>query len=121
MVPTEYSDCSNVFLTENAAELLKNTGINDHPIKLEENNQPPFGSIYNLGLMELETLKTYIKTNLINNFINSSKSPTRAPILFDKKSDKSLRLCVDYWGPNNITIKNQYPLLLIGESLDQLG
>ena len=44
----------------------------------------------------------------------------RAPILFDKKPDKSLRLCVDYQGLNNITIKNQYLLYLIGESLDQL-
>ena len=69
----------------------------------------------------METLKTYIKTNLANGFIRLSKSPAGAPILFDKKPDGSLRLCVDYRGLNNITIKNQYPLPLIGESLDRLG
>ena len=71
--------------------------------------------------MELETLKTYIETNLANGFIRPSKSPTGAPILFDRKSDGSLRLCVDYRDLNNLTIKNRYPLPLIGESLDRLG
>ena len=71
--------------------------------------------------MELETLKTYIETHLKTRFIRPSKSPAGAPILFDKKPDGSLRLCVDYRGLNNLTIKNRYPLPLIGESLDRLG
>ena len=117
----EYCNYSDVFLAENAAELPENTGINEHAIKLEEGKQPLFGPIYSLGPVELETLKTYIETNLANGFIQPSKSPTGASILFDQKSDGSLRLCVDYWGLNNITIKNRYPLPLIGESLDRLG
>ncbi len=71
--------------------------------------------------MELETLKVYIENNLASGFIRPSKSPAGAPILFDKKSDGSLRLCVDYRGLNNLTIKNRYPLPLVGESLDRLG
>ena len=71
--------------------------------------------------MELEIFKTYIKTNLANSFIRLSQSPVGAPILFDKKLDGSFRLCVNYRGLNNITIKNRYPLPLIGESLDWLG
>ena len=71
--------------------------------------------------MELETLKAYIETNLANRFIRPSNSPANAPILFDRKSDGSCRLCVDYRGFNNLTIKNQYPLPLIGESMDKLG
>ncbi len=71
--------------------------------------------------MELETLKAYIKNNLANRFIMPSKSPVGAPILFDKKPDNSLRLCVDYQGLNNLTIKNRYPLSSVGESLDQLS
>ena len=70
--------------------------------------------------MELETLKAYIETNLANRFIKPSKSPTGARILFDRKSDGSLRLCVNYQGLNNLTIINRYPLQLIGESLDRL-
>ena len=95
--------------------------MNKHAIELEEDKQPSFGPIYSLGSMELKTLKTYIKTNLANGFIRFSKSSAEAPILFDRKSDGSLYLCVDYWGLNNITIKNQYPLSLIGELLDRLS
>ena len=120
-VPAEYSDYSNVFSAENTAELPENTGINEHAIELEEGKQPLFGPIYSLGPIELETLKTYIETNLANGFIRPSKSPAKAPILFDQKPNGSLRLCVDYRGLNNITIKNQYPLPLIGELLDWLG
>ena len=105
-IPAEYSDYSDVFSAENVAELPENTGINEHAIELEEGKQPPFGPIYSLGPIELETLKTYIETNLANGFIRPSKSPAGAPILFDRKPDGSLRLCVDYRGLNNITIKN---------------
>ena len=120
-VPAEYSDYSNVFSAENAAELPENTGMNEHAIKLEEGKQSPFGPIYSLGPVELETLKTYIETNLANGFIQPSKFPAGAPILFDRKLDGSLRLCVDYRGFNNITMKNQYLLPLIGESFNRLG
>ena len=95
--------------------------MNEHTIKLEEGKQPLFGPIYSLEPVEWETLKIYIETNLANGFIRVSKSPAGALILFDKKPDRSFRLCMDYWGLNNLTIKNRYPLLLIDESLDWLG
>ena len=120
-VLAEYSDYSDVFSLENAAKLLENTRINEHAIKLEEGKQPSFRSIYSLGPVELETLKTYIEINLANGFIRPFKSPAKAPILLDRKLNRSFCLCVDYWGLNNITIKNRYLLLLIGKSLDQLG
>ena len=95
-VSAEYSDYSNIFSTEYAAELSENTGINEHIIKLKKGKQPLFGSIYSLELVELEILKTYIKTNLAISFIRPSKSPIRASILFDKKLDGNLYLCMDY-------------------------
>ena len=108
-------------MVENAAKLLENTGINEHAIELEEGKQLLFGPIYSLGPVELETVKNHIKTNLANGFIRLSKSPAGVPILFNWKLDRSLRLCVDCWGLNNITIKNRYPLPLIGESFNWLG
>ena len=83
--------------------------------------QPSFGPIYNLESVELEILKTYIETNLANSFIRSFKSLAKAPIFFDKKLNNSLQLCINYKRLNNLTIKNQYPLLLVKEFLDQLG
>ena len=95
--------------------------MNEHVIKLEKSKQPLFGSIYSLGQVELETLKTYIKTNIANSFICLSKFLTGAFILFDRKADRNLCLCIDYLGLNNITIKNQYRQSLIGELLDWLS
>ena len=63
----------------------------------------------------------YIEKNLANRFIKPSKSPAGAPILFDFKLNRDLRLYVNYWGLNNLIIKNWYPLPLVGESLDRLG
>ncbi len=81
----------------------------------------PIGLIYSLGLVELETLKAHIENNLASGFIRPSKSPVGAPILFHKKLDGSLRLCIDYQGLNNLIIKNRYPLSLVRKSLDRLN
>ena len=120
-IPDKYSDFTDVFSEEKALVLPERTELNEHAIDLEDGKQPPYGPIYSLGPVELETLKTYIETHLKTRFIRPSKSPAGASILFDKKPDGSLCLCVDYWGLNNLMIKNQYPLPLIGESLDRLG
>ena len=120
-VPAEYSDFADIFSPDLASKLPEHTGINDHAIKLVEGQQPPYGSIYSLGLVELETMKAYIETNLANGFIRLSKSSADALILFDRKSDGSLQLCVDYQGLNDLTIKNRYPLPLISKLLDRLG
>ncbi len=118
-IPAEYLDYTNVFLKDSAAELPEWADLNEHSIDLIEGKQPPYGPIYSLGPVELETLKTYIETNLANGFIRPSKSPAGAPIFCVWKPDNSLRLCFNYRGLNNLTIKNRYPLLLINESLNR--
>ena len=120
-VPAKYSDFADVFSPDLTSELPKHSWINNHAIELVEScQQAPYRPIYSLEPVELETLKAYIETNLANRFIRPSKSLTGALILFDQKSDDSFWLCVHYWDLNNLTIKNQYPLPLIGESLDRL-
>ncbi len=120
-IPAEYFDYVDVFSSDLVMELPENTRINEHAIELIEEKQLPYVLIYALHLVELETLKVYIKTHLKTGFIRPSKSPVSASIFFDKKPDRSLCLCMDYQGLNNLTIKNRYPLLLIGEVLDCLG
>ena len=119
-IPAKYSNFTDIFSLDLASELLKHTKINDHTIELVNGQQPPNRSIYSLRPVELETQKTYIKINLANRFIRLSKSPTGTPILFGRMLDGSLRLCIDYQGFNNLTIKNRYLLPLIGELLDRL-
>ena len=116
-MPNKYTDFADIFSPKLATKLLEHR-ISNYAIKLLDNQQPPYGSIYSLGPVKLEILKTYIENNLANGFIRPSKSPAGAPILFDKKPDGSLRLCVDYRGFSNLIIKNWYPLSLVRESLD---
>ena len=104
-VPTKYFNYSNVFLVENAVKFPENIVMNEYIIKLEEDKPPPFGAIYSLGPVELEMLKTYIKTNLANSFIRLFKSPAGALIFFDRKPDRNLCLCIDYRDLNNIPSK----------------
>ena len=120
-IPDKYSDFTNVFSKEKALVLPKYTDINEYAIKLKDGKQPLYGPIYSLEPVELEILKTYIKTHLKIGFIRPFKSHPGAFILIDKKSDSSHWLCVDYWGLNNLTMKNQYLQPLIGESLDRLS
>jgi hypothetical protein len=54
-----------------------------------EGVEPPFGPIYNLSQDELVTFLKYIDENLERGFIQHSKSPTHAPILFIKKKGES--------------------------------
>ena len=96
MIPPEYIDYTDVFSPNLVMELPKNTGINKHVIELIEGEQPPHGSIYNLGLVELETLNTYIETHLKTGFIQPFKSPAGASIILDKKPEGILWLYVDY-------------------------
>ena len=119
-IASQYADFADLFSPKLAAELPKHTRINDYPIKLVDDWQPPYDSIYSLSPVKLETLKAYIENNLANSFIRPSKSPVRALIVFNKKPDGSLKLCMDYKGLNNLIIKNWYLLPLVGESLDRL-
>ena len=73
----KYSDYNNIFSAENTVKLLEISKINEYTIKLEEDKQAFFELICSLDLVELEMLKTYIKTYLANGFIRLSKSLTR--------------------------------------------
>ncbi len=118
-VPPEYLNYV-YFFSERAANELPKHGPQDHAIDLVDGGTVPFGPLYNLSASELKVLRDYINENLAKGFIRASTSPAGAPILFVKKKDGTLRLCVDYRGLNRVTIKNRYPLPLISEALDRL-
>ena len=74
--------------------------------------------MYSLSTTELEALRTFIEENVHIGFIRPSNSPHRALILFIRKKDGSLCLCIDYCGLNKITKKDYYSLPLISDLLD---
>ncbi|GAA0168513.1 hypothetical protein LIER_23216 [Lithospermum erythrorhizon] len=80
-----------------------------------------FMAPYRITLEELKELKTQLKEFLENGFIQSSISPWGSPVLFVKKKDATLGLCIDYRQLNKLTIRNRYPLpRLIDDFFNQL-
>lgn len=69
---------------------------------------------------ELAELKSQLTELTKLGFIQPSKSPYGAPILFVKKKDGTMRMCIDYRALNNITIKNSYALPRVDELFDRL-
>ncbi|KAA0052117.1 RNA-directed DNA polymerase-like protein [Cucumis melo var. makuwa] len=69
---------------------------------------------------ELKELKDQLQELLKKGYIWPSTSPWRASVLFVKKKDGSMRLCIDYRQLNKVTIKNKYPLSRIDDLFDQL-
>ena len=65
---------------------------------------------YRMAPLELKELKLKLQELLEKGFIRPSVSPWGAPVLFVKKKDGTLQLCIDYRQPNKLTIKNKYPL-----------
>ena len=75
---------------------------------------------YRMAPTELRKLKAQLEELLSKGFIRLSISPWGASVLFMKRKDGSLRLCLDYRQLNKVTIRNQYPLPRINELFYQL-
>jgi hypothetical protein len=116
-IPQEYHDYADVFSRTNANKLAEHRPY-DLKINLEEGKSPPLGTMYSLSQVEIAALRKFLDENLSAGFITPSESSHGAPVLFVKKKDGSLRLCVDYRGLNAISKKDRYPLPLISDLLD---
>ena len=119
-LPAQYHQYLKLFEPATAQALPKHRSF-DHAIDLEPGAQPPWGPVYALSEVELQALREYLDEMLRTGKIRPSKSPAGAPILFVPKAHgRGLRLCVDYRGLNKVTIKNRYPLPLMGELRDRV-
>ncbi|GKA22106.1 putative reverse transcriptase domain-containing protein [Tanacetum coccineum] len=81
---------------------------------------PVVKSPYRLAPSEMLKLSNQLKELQEKGFIRSSHSPWGAPMLFVKKKDNEMRMCIDYRELNKLTIKNRYPLPRIDDLFDQL-
>nr|GEY55075.1 hypothetical protein [Tanacetum cinerariifolium] len=93
----------------------------DHTIELESGSKPPAKAPYRMPPPELEELRKQLKELMDVGYIRPSKASYGAPVLFQRKKDGSLRMCIDYRALNKVTIKNKYPIPLIADLFDQLG
>ena len=90
----------------------------DFCIELHPGTSPIFMTPHRMAPVELQKLKVRIQELLDKGFIRPSTSPWGAPVLFAKKKDKTLRLCIDYQQLNRVMIKNWYPLPRIDDLFD---
>ena len=92
----------------------------DFGIELEPGTGPISKAPYRMVTAELKELKSQLEDLLDKGFIRRSVSPWGASMLFVKKKDGSMRLCIDYRELNKRTVKNKYPLPRIDDLFDQL-
>ncbi|CAL2244317.1 unnamed protein product [Prunus armeniaca] len=89
-------------------------------IELLPGTNPIHQAPYRMAPAELRELKTQLQELVDLGFIRPSVSPWGAPVLFVKKKDGSMRLCIDYRQLNKVTVRNRYPLPRIDDLFDQL-
>ncbi|KAI7967522.1 hypothetical protein MJO29_000799 [Puccinia striiformis f. sp. tritici] len=118
-LPPEFSQFADVFRPQDNCTLPPHRPM-DISIKLREGAVHPFGGLYNLSVVEMAQLKEYVDENLSKGFIRVSSSQAAAPIFFVRVPGKKPRPCVDYRGLNSMTVRDSYPIPILGQLLNQL-
>ena len=93
----------------------------DYAIDLKETFKPQKGRIYPLSKNKREEVQNFVNDQLRKGYIRPSKSPQISPVFFVGKKDGSKRMVMDYHNLNDQTVKNNYPLLLITDLIDNMG
>src|SRR5258708_3114298 len=107
----EYHDFSDIFSGEKAGTLTPHRPY-DLQINVEECAKPIHGPIYSLSPPELAALQEFLEEHTKSGFIHPSKSPWGSPVLFVKKKDGSLHLCMDFHPLNRVMEKTHFPSFL---------
>jgi len=93
----------------------------DYAIDLKETFKPQKERIYPLSKKKREEVQNFVEDQLRKKYIRLSKSPQMSPVFFVGKKDRSKRIVMDYHNLNDQTVKNNYPLLLITDLIDNIG
>src|ERR1700683_475967 len=120
VVPPQYHNFEDIFMRKDFDKLPERRPW-DHAIDLTPGSKPVDCKTYPLSPKEQQSLHEFIEENLRTGRIRPSKSPMASPFFFVKKKDGTLRPTQDYRKLNDITIKDRYPLPLIGELVDKLA
>jgi len=103
------------------SERMPTRKVWDHAIDLKEMFKPWKGRIYPLSKNKREEVQNFVEDQLRKGYIRPSKSPQTSPVFFVGKKDGSKWMVMDYHNLNNQTVKNNYPLPLITELINNIG
>ena len=93
----------------------------DYAIDLKKTFKPQKGKIYPLLKNEREEVQNFMEDQLRKGYIRPSKSPQTLPVFFVSKKNRSKQMVMNYHNLNSQTVKNNYPLPLITELIDNMG
>jgi len=119
IVPKKFLKWRKVF-GKVKSERMPTRKIWDHAIDLKETFKPRKGKIYPLSKNKREEVQNFIEDQLRKGYIRPSKSPQTSPVFFVGKRDGSKQMVIDYCNLNSQTVKNNYPLPLITELIDNI-
>ena len=120
LVPERFHEWIKVF-GKKQSERMPTRKLWDHAIDVKEGFMPRKGKVYPLSREEREEVREFVKEQLRKGYIRPSKSPQTAPVFFVGKKDGKKRMVQDYCYLNEWTIKNNYPLPLISDVLENIG
>ena len=119
MVPEKFYKWIKVF-SKKQLERMPTRKVWDHVINVKEGFVPRKGKVYPLSREEREEVQEFIKEQLRKGYIRPSKSSQMAPVFFVGKKDRKKWMVQDYRYLNEWTIKNNYPLLLISDIVENI-
>ena len=120
LVPDKFHRWIKVF-GKKQSERMPTQKVWDHAIDLKEGFMPRKGKVYLLSREEREEVREFVKEKLRKEYIRPSKSPQTAPVFFVGKKDGKKQIVQDYQYLNEWMVKNNYPLPLISDILENIG
>jgi len=120
MVPKKFLKWRKVF-GKVESERMPTRKVWDHAIDLKETFKPQKERIYPLSKNKRKEVQNFVKDQLRKGYIRPSKSSQTSPVFFIGKKDGSKRIVMNYHNLNDQTIKNNYPLPIITELIDNIG
>jgi len=119
LVPKKFHEWIKVF-EKKQSERMPTRKLWDHAIDVKEGFMPRKGKVYPLSREEREEVRKFVREQLRKGYIRPSKSPQTALVFFVGKKDGKKRMVQDYRYLNEWTIKNNYPLPLISDVLENI-
>jgi len=120
IVPQKFLKWKKIF-GKVESERMPTRKVWDHTIDLKEIFKPKKGRIYLLFKNKKEEVQNFIEDQLRKGYIRLSKSPQILLVFFVSKKDREKSMVIDYHNLNDQTVKNNYPLLLITDLIDNMG
>jgi len=120
MVPKKFNRWLKVFgKVESERMLVRKVWV--HAIDLKEEFKASKAKVYPLSRNKRDEVQKFVEEHLKKGYIQPSKSQQTSPVFFVGKKDGGKRMVMDYHRPNKQTVKDNYPLPLITELVDNMG